>query len=64
MNVLITGVSKGIGNALLNHFLNLQEVNLVFAISTNENIDIKHPKLKLIFSDFTKEDFYLLLKSL
>jgi NAD(P)-dependent dehydrogenase (short-subunit alcohol dehydrogenase family) len=57
MNILITGVSKGIGNALLNYFLNLQDVNLVFAVSTNANIGIDHPKLKLIHSDFAKEDF-------
>ena len=64
MNVLITGVSKGIGNALLNHFLNLQEVNLVFAISTSSNIGLEHPKLKLICSDFTNEDFLSPIKTI
>jgi NAD(P)-dependent dehydrogenase (short-subunit alcohol dehydrogenase family) len=57
MNIFISGVSKGIGNALLHYFLNLEHINKVFAVSTNKNFEVSHPKLNLIVADFTQENF-------
>ena len=53
MNVLITGVSKGIGNALLNQFLNHPKINKVYACSSSiEKFAIKSDQLQLIHLDF------------
>lgn len=63
MNILITGVSKGIGNALLNHFLNLPSVNKVFAVSTKSDGGFQHPKMVWITADFTQDDYLFAIKS-
>lgn len=56
MNVLITGVSKGIGNAILKEVLKNPKLNKVYACSSSLNQKaVNSDKLKMIHLDFLNQ---------
>lgn len=55
MNVLITGCSRGIGNAMLLLLINNPKVKKVFALSSNASSLDQHSKLIPINVDFLEE---------
>ena len=57
MNVLITGVSKGIGSSLLQLMLNDDSIKKIYACSSQEVLNFqKSDKIQYIHLDFLIED--------
>lgn len=58
MKIILTGATGMVGEGVLLHCLNSDEVEKVLMIN-RKHLDMKHPKLhELIVSDFNKLDSY------
>lgn len=58
MNVVITGISKGLGKALLDQFLLDETVTKIYGITSSNTLENKnHQKLTIINADFLKPNF-------
>lgn len=58
MNVLITGISKGLGKALLDQFLLDETITNIYGITSSNTFDKKtNKKLTVINADFLKPNF-------
>ena len=63
MNVLVTGVSKGIGNSILNILIQHPEISTIYACTSNFELNTTfNNKVKLIHLDFLNNETWKNLK--